>query len=334
MPLSQIVSASIEDGAVAPVDLSSVAQYTGFKNRIINGGFGIWQRGTSSTTNGAYATADRWLQVSGTSGTWSRSTDVPSGFQYSMSVAGTNFPQIIQRIESVNCVDLVGQQVTFSLWVKQTSGAGANSMVAYLQYANATDNWSTSTTITGSVLSFSATTGWAQYSLTVPALPSQVANGIQIIIYANTSGAATFLTTGVQLEKGVTATSFDYRPYGTELALCQRYYQRQTRTSGVATGVEFVFCMAQMWSNAWQGYISFPVTMRVAPSFNSSAASTFVYHVAGVASSALSSIGISGASVDGTRLSGGTGYAGTQGLAAQLSLSNSSTAFLEFSAEL
>jgi hypothetical protein len=42
-----------------------------------------------------------------------------------------------------------------------------------------------------------------------------------------TSGA-TFYITGVQLEKGSTATSFDYRPYGTELALCQRYYQRYT----------------------------------------------------------------------------------------------------------
>jgi hypothetical protein len=49
----------------------------------------------------------------------------------------------------------------------------------------------------------------------------------------NTSGStqwiatngATFYITGVQLEKGSTATSFDYRPYGTELALCQRYYE-------------------------------------------------------------------------------------------------------------
>ena len=39
-----------------------------------------------------------------------------------------------------------------------------------------------------------------------------------------TSGA-TFYITGVQLEVGSTATSFDYRPYGTELALCQRYYE-------------------------------------------------------------------------------------------------------------
>jgi hypothetical protein len=38
------------------------------------------------------------------------------------------------------------------------------------------------------------------------------------------NSGATFYITGVQLEKGTTATSFDYRPYGTELMLCQRYY--------------------------------------------------------------------------------------------------------------
>ena len=39
------------------------------------------------------------------------------------------------------------------------------------------------------------------------------------------TNGATFYITGVQLEAGSTATSFDYRPYGTELNLCQRYYE-------------------------------------------------------------------------------------------------------------
>jgi len=59
--------------------------------------------------------------------------------------------------------------------------------------------------------------------------------------YVSTTGVnmlatngATLRITGVQLEKGSTATSFDYRPYGTELALCQRYYQdfRYTNANG------------------------------------------------------------------------------------------------------
>jgi len=47
--------------------------------------------------------------------------------------------------------------------------------------------------------------------------------------WISTSGA-TFYITGVQLEKGSTATSFDYRPFGTELLLCQRYFEKSYDT--------------------------------------------------------------------------------------------------------
>ena len=219
MPLSQIVSASIENGAVAPVDLSSVAQYTGFKNRIINGAFGIWQRGTTTSTNTFLA--DRWANYAATSITASRSTDVPAGFQYSVSISGTNVPQTYQRIESVNCIDLPGQSITISFWAKQTSGAGASSLAVSLASPNAADNYASTTPI--GTTTFTGSTSWTQYTATYTNVNSAIANGLQVIVYANTSGAATFLVTGVQIEKGVTATSFDYRPYGTELSLCQRY---------------------------------------------------------------------------------------------------------------
>jgi hypothetical protein len=52
-----------------------------------------------------------------------------------------------------------------------------------------------------------------------------------------TSSGATFYITGVQLEKGSTATSFDYRPYGTELQLCQRYYQTVANYTGTSAGI-------------------------------------------------------------------------------------------------
>jgi hypothetical protein len=79
--------------------------------------------------------------------------------------------------------------------------------------------------------------------------------------WINTSGA-TFYITGVQLEKGSTATSFDYRPYGTELALCQRYYYRaQADDTSYLFGTGFAFSAT---NGAFTG--SFPVTMRVSPS--------------------------------------------------------------------
>ena len=86
-----------------------------------------------------------------------------------------------------------------------------------------------------------------------------------------TSGA-TFYITGVQLEKGSTATAFDYRSYGQELQLCQRYFQTLSQQTcwGIATNSQAV--------------ISFipPVVMRATPSLaikgNGSYSSTTVYY--------------------------------------------------------
>ena len=69
------------------------------------------------------------------------------------------------------------------------------------------------------------------------------------------TNGATFYITGVQLEKGSTSTSFDYRPYGTEVFLCQRYYQSSAyaSTSYPSSG------------GYARAYVSFPVPMRVSP---------------------------------------------------------------------
>jgi hypothetical protein len=76
-----------------------------------------------------------------------------------------------------------------------------------------------------------------------------------------TSGA-TFYITGVSLEKGSTATAFDYRPYGTELALCQRYYYRiAAGTAGQIFGSGF-----NLTTTLAAVIVPFPVQMRTAPS--------------------------------------------------------------------
>jgi len=74
---------------------------------------------------------------------------------------------------------------------------------------------------------------YVYFSLGMGSTYSGTAGAWASALYASATGAvsvvgtasATFYITGVQLEKGSTATSFDYRPYGTELALCQRYYE-------------------------------------------------------------------------------------------------------------
>lgn len=235
---------------------NTAASGFGFHNRIINGAMGVWQRGTSGfTTSGVYC-ADRWIIGTGSTLTSvGQSTDVPTGFKYSLSAAGTNQPTIYQKVEAANSTDLVGQSVTLSFWCKQTVGSGTNSLYASFYYANSSDNFGAVTQI-GSTVFFTGTTGWVQYSTTFTNLPSGAANGVEIAIGNVGAGSATFLITGVQLEKGPTATAFDYRPYGTELMLCQRYYYPlgYTRFSGTqASGTSIVFP------------INFPVSMRVTP---------------------------------------------------------------------
>jgi hypothetical protein len=84
------------------------------------------------------------------------------------------------------------------------------------------------------------------------------------------TASATFYITGVQLEKGSTATSFDYRPYGTELVLCERYYQLAEGFGGTAFGGGFI-----------GSAIQFKTEMRTSPSTSATAAIQITY--AGVA---------------------------------------------------
>jgi hypothetical protein len=99
-------------------------------------------------------------------------------------------------------------------------------------------------------------------------IPAAATTGIQIVFTVGALTAGLTWTVGnVQLEKGSTATSFDYRPFGTELALCQRYFSKTydlTTVAGTATYNGSVFTISQQ---ANRPYISqtFKTTMRVAP---------------------------------------------------------------------
>jgi hypothetical protein len=198
----------------------------GFKNRIINGAMVISQRGTSFSISSAGYTLDRWqVYGSGASVAVAQITG-PTGYKNALQVTGAasvTQAGAFQRIESLNVTDLSGQIVTISANIVAST---AQTFLWQLLSANATDNFSATTVIAFGT--WSVTTSPSIYTATTSALPSSALNGLQLSIYPNNGGAftsGTFSFTGVQLEKGSTATSFDYRPYGTELQLCQRYYE-------------------------------------------------------------------------------------------------------------
>jgi len=83
--------------------------------------------------------------------------------------------------------------------------------------------------------------------------------------FVTTTGNAFYLA-GVQLEKGSTATAFDYRPNGTELALCQRYYQEFNAAESASAGGGLVGVCGTTSIAVLSGIL--PVEMRTTPSFN------------------------------------------------------------------
>jgi hypothetical protein len=138
---------------------------------------------------------------------------------------------------------------------------------------------------------------------------------------------ATFQVSGVQLEKGSTATSFDYRPYGTELALCQRYYQKLTSSAqytAFGEGISTATTTAVV-------YVKFITTMRSAPttSFNDLLITDNAIYLLAVTAGSMAIL----AGTDSARISVTNAASSVQYRPASLS-SNSSSSFLDFSAEL
>jgi len=235
------------------------------RNLIINGAMVIDQRnGGASVNNNAYA-VDRFLSFrDGTTlaFTSQRSTTVPSGAGFVNSLLITTTTSgtagagegmgFQQRIEGFNVANLMwgtanAKTVTLSFWVRSSlTGTFSGSLV------NGSFNRSYPYTFT-----ISSANTWEQKTVTVAGDTSGTwltDNGTGIRVYwdmgsgtslkgtanawasagyvgatgavnvVGTSGA-TFYTTGVQLEVGDTATPFEHRSYGDELARCQRYYK-------------------------------------------------------------------------------------------------------------
>jgi hypothetical protein len=208
------------------------------------------------------------------------------------SVTATDVFEIRQNIEGLNVADLGwgaagAATVTLSFWVYSSltgtfGGALQNSAYnrsyPFTFTISAANTWEQKTiTIAGDTTGTWLTTNGigvrVVFGLGVGSTYSGTAGAWAGTEYHSATGAtsvvgtngATFYITGVQLEKGSTATSFDYRPYGTELALCQRYYARLQAGTSAYTG--FGSGLAYSTTNATI-FIKYPVTMRSSPSLS------------------------------------------------------------------
>ena len=226
-----------------------------FKNRLINGDFDIAQRGntftsTSSANNDDTYTLDRWYILSDGNDTIdvTQTTTVPTGAQNSIGLDVETINKkfgIAQIIEASNCYDVIGGNVTLSFQAKVSSLTKLDNVKCAIVA------WSgTADTVTSDIISawgvegtnptlianatyentpanLSVTTSFASYSVTANVDTASTKNIIVFIwsdVTDTTLGDFLYIT-NVQLESGSTATSFDYRPFGTELALCQRYFE-------------------------------------------------------------------------------------------------------------
>jgi len=253
------------------------ANWAAGKNAVINGAFDIWQRGTSFAYTGSGATtftADRCAVFVNGNGsfTFSRQTFTPGAapvagyegnyfYRFAVNTLGTSTTAYVLQNNIENVTTFAGQTVTLSFWAKSDASRTV-SLALQQQFGS---GGSSAVTTSSSV---SVGTSWARYSYTV-ALPS---------ISGKTIGAGSYLTVrlevtptasqtldiwGLQLENGSVATAFQTAT-GTlqgELAACQRYYWRNTGSTGnnaIASGI------SSSSSNTF-AVMHHPVQMRVAP---------------------------------------------------------------------
>jgi hypothetical protein len=237
---SPITNVGTSSSASLGLDYSSF-QYG--QNLIINGGFDIWQRGTSFTYAGGYPyTADRWRFAGDGSGytrtvtqqAFTTGTAPVAGYEasyflrFNASVAGTGGTWSVLETALEDVRTLAGQTATFSFWAKADAARTIGAGISYQIFGTGG-----SANVTPTMPSVNLTTSWTRYSVTftVPSIAGKTIGTGSNIIVGFTLPVNTVQTIdiwGVQLEAGPTATPFK-RSASTlqgELAACQRYYVR------------------------------------------------------------------------------------------------------------
>ena len=323
--------------------------YAAGKNKIINGDFSIWQRGTSFTTpaNGAY-TADRYKVAyngSGSTFTISQQTFTPgtapvAGYEgqfflrkdVTVAGSGETVRQIRHVIEDVRT--FAGQTVTVSFWAKADS-ARTLSM-------NVTQNFgSGGSASVGTAASSGAslTTAWTRFErvINVPSISGKTigtGSNLEFRFDFPLNSVFTIDIWGVQLEAGSVATAFQTAT-GTlagELAACQRYYWRQNAGSN-AFGNLSLNGATTSTTNA-EIYIQAPISMRVTPTAVDFSTLRISPYASALGALAVTAATLSARSNDLLILVNCTVSGAVDDTLVQLQANNSTSAYIGFSAEL
>ena len=274
-----------------------LSPYQGFRNKIINGSFEFWQRGTARTfmQAGQYL-ADRWTVRQYQQNAHQRTVVTPvAGMQtrYALRSSSSTTAEVSggtrmwtnTALESGDSIPLRSKTVTLSFWVRFSSATCSSSTATPYGNWYGGIQWNTSTTDASmgangadgasslTLTNGSFPTTWTKYTVT-GTIPSNANNvGIQFGFdgLGSTASANTvwYEITQVQLEVGSVATPFEQRPMQTELQLCQRYFQKSyslnTAPASVTESGSYVFYGTSNVYVLLLGTVQLKVPMRVSP---------------------------------------------------------------------
>jgi hypothetical protein len=299
---------SVTGGSITGTTIVPTSSFI-FRNKIINGNFDIWQRGTSQTSSD-YGSVDRWGLTHATSSKTASQqsfangqTDVPGNPKYYLRhvITSSSGGYVLASQPIEGSETLSGKTVTLSFYAKADSNK--NLATEFQQYFGS--GGSASSQITGiGVTTHNLTTSWQKFTatITIPSISGKTigTDGNDYLAFnfwfeagssfnsrTNSLGnqSGTFDIAQVQVEEGTVATPFEHRPIGVELGLCQRYYYKlgagtKWGSQGSGSGFQIKFYMEPA---------RHPVQMRASPTLSLvSGGSAYFSAYAGVSPTVLS----------------------------------------------
>lgn len=264
----------------------------GLRNRLINGSMEFWQRGTTAATVAGVYYADRWVTFGNATMSATRANVTPNAVtpgpiryatQFTVTSLGTSGSSagIIQKMEGAGT--LAGKTVTVSFYA-YASVANLEVACSLYRYFGAGGSPSTAEELlayTARKTSSLSTSVWNRYSFSfnVPTMAGKTLglagnDSLSVYLWFDAGSAyntqtgslgnqtGTFYVTGVQVEEGAGASTFEERPRQVDLALCQRYYEATSITPGAFNGPHVNITSATNGFSEFVMYIKFAVPKR------------------------------------------------------------------------